>query len=78
MVFVCGSYVVAWLACLVTPGAPAGVGIREVVLFTLLNPVVSEADLLAAIIFGRIVTVGGDVLFYLTALVMNVRTTKAV
>lgn len=78
MVFVCGSYVVAWLAGLVTPGAPAGVGIREVVLFTLLNPVVSEADLLAAIIFGRIVTVGGDILFYLTVLVMNVRTTKAV
>ena len=45
-------------------------------LFALLNSVVSEADLLAAIIFGRIVTVSGDILFYLSALVMKSRTVK--
>ncbi|MDZ7598490.1 MAG: hypothetical protein U5J82_09410 [Desulfobacterales bacterium] len=28
----CGAYVIAWLAGLVTPGAPAGVGVRELVL----------------------------------------------
>ncbi len=78
LVFVCGSYVVAWLAGLVTPGAPAGVGIREAVLFALLTAVVSEADLLVAIIFGRIVTVGGDILFFLSALVMDPRTEKTV
>lgn len=76
LVFACGSYVVAWLAGLVTPGAPAGVGIREIVLFTLLKPIVSEADLLTAIILGRIVTVGGDILFYLSALILNVQVAK--
>ena len=76
LVFICGSYVVAWLAGLVTPGAPAGVGIREVVLFALLKPIVSEADLLAAVIFGRIVTVGGDILFYLSALLINSQNAK--
>lgn len=63
----CGAYVVAWLAGLVTPGAPAGAGVRELVLFSILRPVVGEADLLAAILVGRIVTVVGDVVYYLLA-----------
>jgi len=65
---ICGAYVVAWLAGLVTPGAPAGAGVRELVLFAILHTVVSEADLLAAIVLGRSVTVVGDVLFYMVAL----------
>ena len=31
-----GAYVIAWLAGLVTPGAPAGVGVRELVMYALL------------------------------------------
>ena len=73
-----GSYIVAWLLGFATPGAPAGIGIREVVLFALLSPFVREADLLAAIIFGRIVTVGGDILYFLFALVLNLRTAKTI
>jgi glycosyltransferase 2 family protein len=63
-----GAYVVAWLAGFVTPGAPAGVGVREVVLFTVLQSVVGHADLLAAIVLSRVVTTAGDLLFYLFAL----------
>jgi hypothetical protein len=33
---VMGSYVIAWLAGFVTPGAPAGIGVREAVLVILL------------------------------------------
>lgn len=77
-VFVCGAYVVAWLAGIVTPGAPAGIGIREVVLYALLISVANEADLLTAIVVGRIVTVAGDTLFYLSALAMNTRVVKTV
>ncbi len=76
-VFICGSYIVAWLAGFVTPGAPAGIGIREVLLFALISPFTSEADLLAAIILGRIVTVGGDILYFLFALILNTRTVNA-
>ena len=68
VILIGGSYVLAWLAGLVTPGAPAGVGIREVVLLALLHPLVSEADLLPAVLAGRVVTVVGDFLFYLIAL----------
>lgn len=59
-----GAYVIAWLAGLVTPGAPAGLGVREVVLLFLLKGNIAEADLLLAVLLGRVVTVVGDVLFF--------------
>jgi len=67
----CGAYVISWLAGFVTPGAPAGVGVRELVLLFLLKGVVVEADLLLAVVLGRMVTVVGDVLFFLAVLLMR-------
>lgn len=61
---ICGAYVVAWLAGLVTPGAPAGVGVREVVIIMLLKDQVIPEVLLLAIVLGRGVTVAGDLIFY--------------
>lgn len=60
----CAGYIVAWLAGLVTPGAPAGVGIRELVLLFFLKGMVNESDLLLAVVLGRVVTVLGDSLFF--------------
>ncbi len=68
---IAGVYVVAWLAGLVTPGAPAGLGVRELVFLTILHGVIGEKELLEAIVLGRIVTVGGDVLYYLFAMFMR-------
>lgn len=62
-----GAYVAAWLVGFVTPGAPAGVGIRELVLLFMLNTIVGEKDLIMAILLGRLVTVGGDFLFFTIA-----------
>lgn len=61
----CSAYIVAWLIGLITPGAPAGVGIRELVLFFILKGLVKESDLLAVVFLGRLITIGGDVIFYL-------------
>jgi len=61
------AFIVAWLVGLVTPGAPAGVGIREIVMFFLLKTIVSELDLLLTILLSRIFTVFGDIWFYLAA-----------
>lgn len=67
-----GAYVLAWLAGLVTPGAPAGMGIREIVLLALLPAsVVANDELLLAIVLGRVVTVLGDVWFYAAANVVR-------
>ncbi len=72
-----GVYVVAWLAGLMTPGAPAGLGVREVVFLTILHSFISERELLKAIVLGRFVTVGGDFLFYAFSMVMRLREKKA-
>ena len=66
-----GAYIVAWLVGLITPGAPAGVGVREVILYALLNPLVRDSDLLTAIVLGRMVTVAGDLAYYAVALGMS-------
>lgn len=71
---VIGAYVLAWLAGLVTPGAPAGLGVRELVLLFLLTGVIGEADLLLVTVLGRIVTVCGDVGFFAVALTIKSRT----
>jgi uncharacterized membrane protein YbhN (UPF0104 family) len=71
IVSVCSAYVVAWLAGLVTPGAPAGAGVRELVLFALLNSLIAQKELLYAIVLGRVVTVVGDVIFYCFSMLMS-------
>lgn len=69
-VLISGSYIIAWLIGLVTPGAPAGAGVRELVLLLLLKGIVQEADLLVAVVLGRILTVLGDVIFFVMAFFM--------
>ena len=58
-----GAFIIAWLAGLVTPGAPAGVGVRELVLIFFLKDIINEADLLLAVIIGRLITIMGDFVF---------------
>lgn len=60
----CGAYGIAWLAGFLTPGAPAGLGIREMALLFLLKGVVNEADLLLVAVLWRGITITGDVLFF--------------
>ena len=59
------SYVAAWLAGFVTPGAPAGIGVREIVILFLLQGTISNSELLLVILIGRIVSAGGDALYFL-------------
>lgn len=66
-ILVGGAYVTAWLIGLATPGAPAGAGVRELILLFLLRDLVHERDLLLAVVLGRVVTVGGDLSLFLLA-----------
>jgi len=66
-----GAYVISWLVGFVTPGAPAGVGVREIVLLFLLKDLVSEMDLLLAIILARAITVAGDFYFFFSSALIN-------
>lgn len=60
-----GVYTIAWLAGLIMPGAPAGIGIRELVVVWYLSEAVPDAELLLAVLMGRIITVTGDVIFFI-------------
>ncbi len=61
------AFVVAWVIGLLTPGAPAGIGIRELILVFLLTGLVGESNLLVAVLLSRIVTVVGDIVFFMYA-----------
>jgi uncharacterized membrane protein YbhN (UPF0104 family) len=62
---ICGAYISAWLLGLLTPGAPGGMGVREFILLTLLKNSVNQTELLPIIIVSRLVTIGGDLFFYI-------------
>jgi len=63
-----GCFVVAWLGGLVTPGAPAGLGIREVILLALLSSHLPKDTILTTVVIGRLLTIVGDLLFLAQAL----------
>lgn len=71
VIIIPAAYVCAWLIGLITPGAPAGVGVREVVLIYLLGGFFNENDLLISVVISRIVTVVGDFIFYGIACAMK-------
>jgi len=68
-----GAYIIAWFAGFITPGAPAGLGIREMVLLLLLKGVVVETDLLMAVLSGRLITVAGDFTFFVCSFMIPAR-----
>lgn len=63
----CGAFVISWFAGMVTPGAPAGVGVREMVLMAILGAYIQEVDLLLSVLLSRIITIGGDTAFFLAS-----------
>ncbi len=61
----------AWATGFVTIGAPAGIGVRELVLVAILRGAYSEGDALLLAASLRAVTFGGDVLSLLQALLLG-------
>lgn len=59
------AYVTAWVLGFVVPGAPGGIGVRELVLTLLLAPVVGRERIVALGILHRLITVIGDFAAYL-------------
>lgn len=58
------AYTASWLLGIVTPGAPAGLGVREAAVLVLMDGVLPDEDVLAAVLLFRIVTVMGDGVFF--------------
>lgn len=58
----CGWLALAWAVGYVTPGAPAGLGLREAVLALGLGPVLGESEALALALAYRLLTLAADAL----------------
>ncbi len=67
LILAMSSYPISWLAGYVIPGASAGIGVREAAIMLMLSTAVlpQEATLIA--ILMRVVTLLGDLFFYLLA-----------
>ena len=55
---------IAWIAGFIVPGAPGGLGIREVVIVYSMAPIIGEAQAVAAAIALRLATLFGDIWFF--------------
>ena len=66
-VTITGLYIMSWLIGFLTPGAPSGLGIREVLLLMFLGGLVNEDLLLSAVVIHRAIQVISDVLAFAIA-----------
>ncbi|MHC1784657.1 MAG: lysylphosphatidylglycerol synthase domain-containing protein [Anaerolineaceae bacterium] len=69
-------YSIAYLAGLITPGAPAGIGIRETIIVLLLSPYIGESKATLVSMLFRLVTTLGDVWFFLAAVLVGILNRK--
>jgi uncharacterized membrane protein len=66
-----GIITVAWVAGFITPGSPAGMGVREAILVAALGPILGTGVALGVSIALRAVTTLGDGLAFLAALALK-------
>lgn len=64
---------ISWLAGFLVVGAPAGIGVREVVFVAVLAGRMPEADLLALAAVMRVITFGGDLAAFAVATTWGAR-----
>lgn len=69
-----GVYSFSWLIGFLTPGAPGGLGIREVVMAALLTGIASQDLIVVSATLTRLVSIIGDILAYI--LIIIIRKTK--
>ena len=61
----------SWMAGFLVIGAPAGIGVREMVFLALLKGYMAESDILLLAAAFRIITFGGDVVTFLIGLLLG-------
>jgi glycosyltransferase 2 family protein len=64
ILFFISAYAIAWVIGFATPGAPGGIGIREVILIAILNNHMNQPKALMLALIFRLVTILGDFLFF--------------
>lgn len=57
-------FAVSWLAGFITPGSPAGIGVREAVMIAMLEGIIGQSNSLVVALLFRLVTVTGDIIIF--------------
>ena len=65
------GYIIAWVLGFIVPGAPGGIGVRELVVTLLLGSIVGQGMIVTLSITHRLITVIGDFCAYLIMLVIR-------
>lgn len=65
------GYIIAWVLGFIVPGAPGGIGVRELVITLLLSSVVGENLIVSLSITHRLITIVGDFMAYLVMLIIR-------
>lgn len=66
-----GIYIISWIAGFLMPGAPAGMGIREIILVTVLSVVFTPGVAVGLTVFLRFISIIGDVIIFIVALAVK-------
>jgi hypothetical protein len=63
-----GVFALAWVAGFITPGAPAGLGVRDAIMMAGLTPLYGAGSALAVTVVMRVVTSAGDAIAFLAGM----------
>jgi len=72
-----GLYSIAWVVGFITPGAPAGLGVRETIFLTALRPIYGEGAALGITVAMRVLTALGDALIFAVGIFLRSRVKPA-
>ena len=67
------GFTIAWVLGFIVPGAPGGIGVRELVITLLLSSVVGESLIVTLSVTHRLITIVGDFMAYLVMLIIRWR-----
>lgn len=65
------GYIIAWVLGFIVPGAPGGIGVRELVITLLLSSVVGESLIVTLSVTHRLITIVGDFMAYLVRILIQ-------
>lgn len=71
------SYMISWSIGYIVPGAPGGIGVREMALMLILKPICAGEFILVAMIIHRIASIIGDVIAFVYEVVHERRKVNA-
>lgn len=62
-------YMLTWVVGFVVPGAPGGIGVREMIIVMLMNGIVGEEIILIAALIHRCLSILGDIAAYIFSII---------